>query len=124
MGCASQIPVQLGTRVDHPVIFTDGLDGPQVAVTNLAINNAVKSAGGNPPAGIDPASITSTIIQAQDDTPADIPGLAILNFDTTACIKGDVVTITAQGEGAGGAIATVVKSFRIIDDPAQRLVAC
>ena len=124
MSCSTQIPVQRGARVDAPVQFTDGLDGPAVAVTNLTIVNAVKSAGGAAPVGIDPASITAEITQLQDDTPSDIDGLAAINFDTTQCVKGDVITISYSGEGPGGGVASGVKSFRIVDDPAQRIVTC
>jgi len=124
MGCATQTIVQKGARVDQPVVFTDGLDGPAVAVTNLTITNAIKSANGAAPVGVDPASLTATITQLQDDTPADIAGLAAINFDTSGCQKGDVITIGYSGEGAGGAIASGTKSFRIVDDPAQHLVTC
>ena len=124
MSCSTQTLVQRGARVDQPVQFTDGIDGPAVAVTNLTIVNAIKSSGGSAPAGIDPASIGATITQLQNDTPADIDGLAAINFDTMQCVKGDVVTISYSGEGPGGGVASGVKSFRITDDPAQRIVTC
>lgn len=125
MSCANQYIVQRGAAVNIPIIFKDGVDGPLIDVDTVVVDYANKQSGTAVAAGIDPVSISATIAQVQDDVPADVTGTYALSIDSSACVKGDSLiigytgTITATGATASGTIA-----INIVDDPAQRLVAC
>ena len=125
MSCANQHIIQRGAAVNIPIIFKDGVDGPLIDVDTTVVDYVNKRSGTTAAAGIDPTSITAAIAQVQDDTPANITGTYSLSFDSSLCAKGDSLiigytgTITATGQSASGTMSVL-----IVDDPAQRLVAC
>ena len=117
--------MQRGAAVNIPIVFKDGIDGPKINVDTVVVDYVNKRSGTAAAAGIDPASITASISQLQDDTPVNIVGAYAFSMDSSACAKGDALivgytgTVTATGQSASGEL-----SILFVDDPQQRLVAC
>ena len=121
MSCGTQFIVQRGASVGIPITGTDGLDGPAVDADAVPTITALRKNG----AGSDEADATLalTIVQAQDDTPAAIPGEYELTFNSSACAKGDTLTVYYSAT-RNGVTSTSKKSITIVDDPAQRFTIC